>query len=96
MAEVAVANARRDHEIVVIDSMWSLAIDLDQESSLSHLEPDGLRHDDCRVCLVLEDLPQRRRDLRCGECGGRHLVQERLEEMAIPSIDEKHVDRRVS
>ena len=37
---------------------------------------------------------QRRRDLALGEDAGRHLVEQRLEQVVVGAVDERDLDRR--
>ena len=41
------------------------------------------------IALLREDVPDRRGDRRSRETGGRHLVEERTEEMVIGAVDER-------
>ena len=49
---------------------------------------------DADVACPLEDRAQRIRDLAGRERAGRHLVGQRLEEVEVPPVDERHLDRR--
>ena len=49
-----------------------------------------------RVLLALQDVAGRRRDLSCREDAGGDLVEQRLEEMVVRPVDERHLDRRVA
>ena len=46
------------------------------------------------VGLTSEDAPQRRGDIGRRECARRHLIQQRLEQVKVAAIDERHADRR--
>ena len=43
------------------------------------------------LCLA-QHVPQRRRDLAGREDAGGHLVQQRLEEVVVPAVEQRHVD----
>ena len=58
------------------------------------VEAGDLGHQDANVAVTLEDRPQRIGDLAGRERSGRDLVGERLEEVEVPSIDERDLDRR--
>ena len=45
------------------------------------------------VLRLAEHVPQRRRDLAGREDAGGHLVQQRLEEMVVPAVEQRHLDR---
>ncbi len=47
-----------------------------------------------RVLLAPENAPQGRSDVACGQGPGCHLVEQRLEDVMVAPIDERHVDRR--
>ncbi len=44
------------------------------------------------VVLVADDAPDRIRDVGGAEPGGRHLVEQRLEQVVVAAIDQGHVD----
>ena len=46
--------------------------------------------------LPLEDRPQRIGDLARRQRAGRHLVGERLEEVEVAAVDQRHLDRRAA
>jgi hypothetical protein len=48
---------------------------------------------DVHVLLAAEDPADRERDVRRGQRGRRHLVQQRLEQVVVVLVDEDHVDR---
>lgn len=62
------------------------------DALLFEIELPYLAHQDASVPLPLEDPAQRNRNLVRREGASRGLVQERLEEVEVPPIDECHVD----
>ena len=58
------------------------------------VEVGDLGEEDADVAVALEDRPQRIGDLARRERAGRHLIGERLEEVEVPPVDERHLDRR--
>jgi hypothetical protein len=51
---------------------------------------------DAHVLVLAQYVPQRHRDLAGRKNSGAHLIQERLEEVVVASVDERHVDRHVA
>src|SRR5262249_11400942 len=47
------------------------------------------------VALAREDRPDRRCDIAGREARGRNLIEQRLKEVIIVAIDDRHVERRV-
>jgi hypothetical protein len=47
------------------------------------------------VGLRAEDVANRRRDLALGQDAGRHLVEQRLEEVMVGAVDDGDLDLRV-
>ena len=93
--EVRVARAAGDDERVVGERRRSRDAADRAEAQLSPLqiEPGDLGDQHADVPVALEDRTQRIRDLAGGERAGRDLVGEWLEEVEVPPIDERHVDR---
>jgi hypothetical protein len=58
------------------------------------IEVGDLGQQDVDVAVALEDSPKRIGDLAGRERPGRDLVGERLEEMEVAAVDERHLDRR--
>ena len=51
-------------------------------------------HLDGDVRVPPQDVPQRWRDLALGQDSGRQLVEQRLEEVVVPGVDERHLHGR--
>ena len=68
------------------------------EDDFSRVDVDiphvGLKHAD--VSLPLEDRSERSRDIRGREPASGNLIEKRLEQMEVPSIDEGDANRSVS
>ena len=95
VAEVRVVRTAGDDERVVADrhaprrrSARSAITDAALEVEPGHL---GEQHAD--VPLPLEHRAQRRGDLGRREGPGRHLVRQRLEEVEVLPVEERHLDR---
>jgi hypothetical protein len=56
------------------------------------VEVGDLGHQDTDILMALEDRPQRIGDLAGRQGAGRDLVGERLEEVKIPPVDERHLN----
>ena len=57
------------------------------------VEAGDLRHEDANVAAPPEDGAQRVADLPRRESTGRHLIGQRLEEVEVAAVDQRHVDR---
>ena len=56
------------------------------------VDADGLAQQHARVLLLAQDEAERLRDVRRRERAGRHLVEERAEEVVVAAIDQRDVD----
>ncbi len=56
-----------------------------------HVDALHLREDDLDVFLVAEDFAQRPGDVGGREAGRGHLIEQRLEEVVVAAVDERHV-----
>ena len=63
-------------------------------SRRSEVDAHGRTEQDRRVPLATQDRAQRLGDLARGQGTRRDLVQERLEEVEVAPIDERHLDPR--
>ena len=95
VAEVGVARATgRDQRVVWNRDRIALAdAGLDLHRPALEIELAHLAEQDPDVPAPLEDGAQRIRDLLGRERPGGHLVGERLEEMEVAPIDQRHLDR---
>ncbi len=95
VAEVRVARAAGDDERVVREPLGGRdAVDRTElHLTPIEVEVDDLGHQDTHVAVALEERPQWIGDLAGRQRTGRDLVRERLEEMEVPPVDERDVDR---
>lgn len=95
MPEVGVAKPARDDQRVVLDLPAPLAARelVDHDGSAPEIEPAHLAHHDANVFVALEDRAQRGGDLLRGQSPRRRLVKQRLEQMEVATIDQRHLDR---
>ena len=95
-AEVAVRRAGR-HDQRVVAERDRLAV-RGERVRLAGVEVEagdvGEQH--ARVGLAAEDAAQRRGDLALGEDAGRHLVEQRLEQVVVRPVDERDLDGRAA
>ena len=95
VAEVGVARAAGDDQGVVAERLGRGSArrrdDFTRRSSRS--KPVTSASITAHVLLALEDRPQRITDLRRREGAGRDLVGERLEEVEVPPVDQRQLDR---
>ena len=89
VAVVVGPNAGRDHEVIPGD----LQLVGDHHASVE-VETFDLGLDDGHVSLVAEHSPERCGDRAVVKDSGRHLVEERLEERVVASIEERDVNVR--
>ncbi len=90
VAEVLVHGPRGKDEVVVLDPV---------PAGKNHGLPLGVHVDDLAeayrgILLVSEELADGRREVRWGEGGCGNLVEERLEQVMVPSVDERDPHRR--
>ena len=55
--------------------------------ALEETGEESLAEQHLRIAMVLENNPQRRRNLARRESAGRHLIQQRLKQVEIAAID---------
>ena len=82
VSEIGVRHPGRDDEVVVVEVTV-----LEQDALLFHLDPLDGAHEDRDVALAPEQLADRRRDVRGGQRRGRHLVEQRLEQVMVALVD---------
>ena len=94
VAEVRVPRAPGHDQGVVGEGRIGCLADLPAHHPASReVEPGDLGHHHPDVAAPLEDGAQRIADLPGRESPGRHLVGQRLEEVEVAPVDERHVDR---
>ena len=92
VAEVAVRRTRRHDQVVVAEAKT-----VRKHGFLrcgKNLDDFTEKRGD--VALFAEEKPGRRRNGRCGESRGRHLVEQRLKEMVVGFLDDRDVDVGIS
>jgi hypothetical protein len=87
-----VLRPRRHHQRVVADRVALAAAATEHHAAQLQVEARHLAEHDAGVALALEDRPQRRGDLPRGERTRGDLVEQRLEEMEVPAVDQRDVD----
>jgi len=89
--EVRLARACGDDQAVV-SHLAALVQRLHGETTAAEIDPDDLAEYNARVALVTQHLAERRRDVSFGEESSRHLVEQRLEQVVVGTVDERDVD----
>ena len=94
VAEVGVLRARRDEQRVVgdLDGRHVRQRRLHLDHAVGEVDLADLPQQHPHVRRALEDRAQRRRDLARRQRAGRHLVDERLEEVEVPPVDQRHLE----
>ena len=91
VAEIGVGDARRQDQDVVIDR----AVGQD-DPFLGHVDGRGVGQHHADVRLMAEDPADRRGDVGRAERGGRHLVEQRLEEVVVGAVDDRDPARALA
>ena len=96
VAEVGVVRAAGDDQGVVPEPVRRRHRTDRAQVQLVRVEVEvgDLSQQHADVAVALEDRPERIGDLAGRERPGRDLVGERLEEMEVAAVDERHLDRR--
>ena len=96
VAEVRVVRAAGDDQRVVAEPFRRRHRPDGAQVQLTRVEVEvgDLGQQDADVAVALEDRAERIGDLAGRERPGRDLVGERLEEMEVAAVDERHLDRR--
>jgi hypothetical protein len=90
VAEVRLVRADREDQAVVL-IFAAQAERVDGEAARVQVDPSTSKHHAC-VALAPQDVADGRRDVALGEDPGGHLVQQRLKEMMVRSVDDRHID----
>ena len=88
MAEIGVASAGREDEMVVGDRAA-----IGHHLLCNWIDADDLRQHDAAVFRVPQDAADRRGDIGGRERRGRHLVEQRLKEVVVAPVDDGHTQR---
>src|ERR1700741_5105217 len=95
VAKVAVLCARSQNERI-IGKRYSLPIDITNKDLASLLiQPGNLSHYDGYIALVAQYVPDRRRDLPGTKHGRGDLIQERLKQVVVGTINQDNAHRGV-
>jgi hypothetical protein len=89
--EIAVRSAGREHECVISDR---LAI-YDNAAGGGIYRGDSATQD-AQFCVVSKGGADGRRDIGRRKTGGRDLIQQRLEQMVVMEVDQRHLRRLVA
>jgi hypothetical protein len=84
-----VRGTGRDDEVVVRD----LAL-VEHHGATRDVDVLHVRHPHLDVPLIAEHVPDRRRDVGGRERRGRDLVEQRLEQVMIATVDQRDANRR--
>ena len=90
MAVVRGLGARGDDQRVVFEGG---AVG-ERDAPRLRIDVDDFTHQDAGVLLAAQHGAQRRGDLAGGQRAGRALVQQRLKQVVIAAVDQRHVDGR--
>ena len=90
VSEVMVGRSGGDNQVIVLDRAFRLK----QNMLFGEIKPDGRVHQDLYVPLSSKDAAQGRRNICRGESSGGYLVQQGLEQMEIPLIDQFDIRTR--
>jgi hypothetical protein len=81
-----------DDEIVVADTVAVSQLNI----SSVHIDARHFTEEDADVAAVTHDPPDRGSNVARGKGGGGHLVEQRLEDVMVPPIEDGHATVRVS
>ena len=91
MSEVGLLCAGGNDQTVV-GHLAAPAERVDHQTPGRDVDPDDLAQDDCGVALVPQDVADRRSDVAFGEDAGRHLIEQRLKQVMVGAVDDRHLD----
>ena len=92
MTEVRLGGSGRDDQAVVLVGPDRVVGPPGRHGPSSQVEPGDRGHLHRHVVVAAQDVPNRWGDLPSREDAGRELVEQRLEEVVVPCVDERHVD----
>ena len=87
-SEVRGLRAACHDQPVVVEAVATVENDL----AAAGVDVDGLGHEDGRVGATLERRTDRRSAVARRQATSRHLVEQRLEQVVVRAVDERHVD----
>ncbi len=86
-AEIAVGGAGGEHQIVVADALAG-----HQHFAPRRIHAGHFAEQHAHVELLAEQAAHRRGDVARGEPRGRHLIEQRLEQVVVVAVDQRHGD----
>jgi hypothetical protein len=93
MAEIRLTRPR-GHDQAVVGDLCAAVERVHHERAGADVDIHHLAQQHRGVRLVAEDVASRRRDLTLRQDVRRHLVEERLEEVMVGPVDDRHLDIR--
>ena len=91
VSEVRLLRAGGDNQAVIGD-VAAPTERVDHQAPGLRVDPHNLAEDDRGVPLVPQDVADRRRDVALGQDAGRHLIEQRLEQVMVGAVDDCHID----
>ncbi len=67
-----------------------------QDAPVCDIDTRDLRHANSHIALFPEQMANRRGDVARRQHGSRDLIEQRLKEMVIRAVNQRHANRRVS
>ena len=95
MAEIRLADPGGDNQVVVLAVVFLVGVaPMDHPGLGVDVVDQALQHRD--IALEAQHLAGGRGDVAAGEDPGRHLVQQRLEEMAVGPVQQRDREIRLT
>jgi hypothetical protein len=92
--EVGLSSSGCDDQGVVGD-LSAPADRFERHTACVQVHVDHVAEQHARIGVAAEDVPDRWGDVALGHDAGRHLVEQRLEEVMVGAVDHGYVDRSV-
>ena len=96
VTEITVRSTSRQDQIVILKRRVRPSKIVDEHVAASGIHSGDLCHGHCHVALATEQMPDRRGDVTRCQHGSRDLIEQRLEEVMIRSVNKQYANRRVS
>src|SRR5262245_42583342 len=96
MAEVAVARASRQDQVVVLERETLAVHRVDEYASPIAVDAGDFSENHRGVVLPPHDLANRRGDLPRSQNGRRDLIEKRLEQVMVLPVDDNHLGTAVA
>ncbi len=91
MAEVRLVRTARENQGVV-RNLAAQAKRVDAQAACIEVDRLDVSEHHGRVSLAAQNVPHRRGDIALGKDAGSHLVQQRLKQVVVRSVDHRHLD----